>query len=131
MAEHQVNYISLKSVPKAMKLEDIAKATTADEILQQVMKSLQTGVWDKKKIPTYFKVKEQLAINSDHTILLFGNRICIPAKLQSQAVKLAHESHLGMNKMKELLRSKIWFPGMDSKVEEIVKKCHACQVCTK
>jgi hypothetical protein len=38
MAEHEVNYISLKSVSTAMKLEDIAKATIADETLQQVMK---------------------------------------------------------------------------------------------
>ena len=44
------------------------------------------------------------------------------------AVKQAHEGHQGMEQTKALIRSKVWFPGINDRVENMVKNCHACNI---
>ena len=51
----------------------------------------------------------------------------IPESLRNQAAALAHEGHRGIVKTKELVRSKIWFPKMNDKMETTVRQCFACQ----
>ena len=41
-------------------------------------------------------------------------------------IDIAHESHAGIVKCKQLLREKVWFPYIDEKVEQTVKKCIPC-----
>ena len=64
-----------------------------------------------------------------------GDRLFIPrtepetgqGSLRTRAVELAHEGHQGVEKSKKLLRTCVWFPGMDGLVEEKVSGCIACQ----
>jgi hypothetical protein len=37
----------------------------------------------------------------------------IPEHLQSRVIDIGHEVHLGVVKSKQLLRQKVWFPGID------------------
>jgi hypothetical protein len=43
-------------------------------------------------------------------------------------LNLAHEGHQGMVKTKRLLRSRVWFPGIDRAVESLVGGYEACQL---
>lgn len=43
---------------------------------------------------------------------------------------LAHRGHQGIVKTKQLLREKVWFPAIDSLVDQTVKSCLACQANT-
>ena len=43
---------------------------------------------------------------------------------------MAHEGHQGIVKTKALVRSRIWYPGIDKDVEHEVKSCFACQPTT-
>ena len=52
-------------------------------------------------------------------------QMAIPQSLQPRVVQLLHEGHQGEVKTKALLRSKVWFPGVDSMVNAAVKSCHA------
>jgi len=36
----------------------------------------------------------------------------IPKSLQEQVISICHEGHLEIVKTKQLLRSRVWFPGM-------------------
>lgn len=47
-----------------------------------------------------------------------------------RAIYVAHEGHHGMAKTKSFLRSKVWFPGIDARVEKVVKDCPSCQLLT-
>lgn len=61
-------------------------------------------------------------------VLLRGTRLVIPLSLQRHVVDLAHAGHLGIVKTKTLLREKVWFPFIDSVVEENVKTVYpVCQ----
>ena len=46
-------------------------------------------------------------------------------------VDLAHEGYQGLVKTKLLLRAKVWFPYMDSMVEEKIKSCVPCTATVK
>ncbi|KXJ71271.1 hypothetical protein RP20_CCG020989 [Aedes albopictus] len=59
-------------------------------------------------------------------VLLRTDRIVIPAVLRSRVLCVAHEGHVGIRMMKSHLRCAVWWPKMDSAVEDFVKKCRAC-----
>ena len=54
-------------------------------------------------------MKNELTSTTDGVILR-GTRIVIPSSLQQRAIDIAHETHLGIEKTKSLIREKIWFP---------------------
>ena len=54
-------------------------------------------------------------------------RAVIPEKLREMLLKELHRDHLGTCKMKNIARSYIWWPGLDSEIEELAKSCLECQ----
>ena len=38
-----------------------------------------------------------------------------------------HEAHPGATRMKRIARTLVWWPGIDSDIEQQVKHCHMCQ----
>lgn len=59
-------------------------------------------------------------------ILLRGNRVVIPKKLQCKILKELHSTHIGMVKMKAIARNHCYWKGIDSDIENLVKSCLAC-----
>ena len=80
-------------------------------------------------IRNFSKIMDELTVH-DHLILR-QQRLVLPKSLQEKAVEIAHEGHLGITKTKALMRTKVWFPGMDSLVERFIGKCLACQLNSK
>ena len=64
-------------------------------------------------------------------VILRGTRIVIPNILRKRVLELAHEGHQGVVKMKERLRSKVWWPGVDKDAERKCRECYGCQLVTK
>jgi len=137
-AEQYVKFVMSQATPKALGREEIIEATRKDVTLQEVMRLISTGQWDDLKpvegvdsrtLKTFANVRDELT-SVDGNLILRGSRIVIPDALQKQVVELAHEGHQGLVKTRTLLRSKVWFPRMDSLVDSIVKRCVPCQVAT-
>ena len=136
MTEEFVNMITQNAVPKTLTIDDIREATVKDEVLQQCMVAIETGDWyhfrtqasEKELAESLFKVRDGLTVNTTEGIILRDHRIVIPSSLRQQIVNIAHEGHQGVVKCKQLLREKVWFPGIDKIVEKTVKDCLACQV---
>ena len=61
------------------------------------------------------------------TILLRDTRIVLPSELRKRAMQIAHEGHQGITKTKAFIRSKVWFQGLNEKVNHAIKECAACQ----
>ena len=57
-----------------------------------------------------------------------GNRIVIPTILHERILRLAHETHLRTVKIKQLLRPKFYWFGMDKDIEHFVSSCEICAV---
>ena len=54
---------------------------------------------------------------------MYGERVVIPSVLTK---KNFHTGHPGMNRMKALMRSCVYCPGVDKDIENIVKSCKSC-----
>ena len=78
-------------------------------------------------------------LTSVNGVIMKGDKLYIPnieitpgaGSLQRLCVELAHEGHQGETKTKKLLRSKVWFPGIEKLIEEKVQICRGCLATTK
>jgi hypothetical protein len=62
-----------------------------------------------------------------HDNLLFkGTRIVIPHSLQNEIVNRVHDGHQGIVKCRERARSSVWWLGLSSQLEAVVKNCQKC-----
>ena len=129
--EAYVAFISEHSIPRAMSRAELIEHTRTDKtlkILGSFVKEEQINSEEHETIRyQYGKILNELTVTNDG-IVLRGCRIVLPASLELRALMLAHEGHQGITKTKSLLRTKVWFVGMDSKVEEFLKTCLACQL---
>ncbi|GFR83013.1 transposon Ty3-G Gag-Pol polyprotein [Elysia marginata] len=122
--ERYIRYIANTSVPNALSLDEVRKATSLDEQLKNVMSAIMTGRWNDKSVSAFKSVKEELSVFDG--IILRQNRVVIPTSLQMQVIRLAHASHQGIVKTKQLIREKVWFPGIDQQVESHLRGCIPC-----
>jgi len=53
--------------------------------------------------------------------------VIIPDKLQGEIIQELHQNHPGMSHMKAMARSYIWWPKLDTHLEDMVKSCTSCQ----
>ncbi|KAI5752579.1 hypothetical protein M8J77_018353 [Diaphorina citri] len=122
-----VYYLGFKEL--GLTANTIINSTRKDKVLSKVMEYVKHG-WpsvtnlscDEK---TFHTIKDELSIEND--LLLRANRIIIPDDLKEQILKLLHDEHPGIVRMKALARSYVWFPGIDKEIENYVKSCSACQ----
>lgn len=140
LAEHYVNFIAETSIPNAMTLEEVKTATSSDKTLMKAMEYVHTGRWFEIKTSkdSEVNVKELQQLSNAHeeltcsdNVLLYGCKIVMTTKLRDKAVALAHEGHQGMNRTRSKVwskvRSKVWFPRLNEKVEKAVQNCLPCQ----
>ena len=133
--ESYVAFISTHATPLALTKEQIINKTALDERLATLAKIIRNELVNNqdlaKSVKEEFKqVLSELTVTSEGLILR-DTRLIIPSSLQSQVLKIAHDGHQGISKTKSLLRTKVWFTGINQKVEELIEKCKACQVNVK
>ncbi|MCG7879290.1 MAG: RNase H-like domain-containing protein, partial [Candidatus Thiodiazotropha endolucinida] len=125
--EQFISNLTESSLPIAITLQELQQASQQDEIFRQVRQYLQTNRWRKKgNLMPYFQVRHELSVKDD--LILKGSKLVIPTQLQERVLNLAHETHRGLKKTKQLLRSKVWFPNIDHKVDNLIKMCRTCQM---
>uniref|UniRef100_A0A3P9MCB8 Gypsy retrotransposon integrase-like protein 1 n=1 Tax=Oryzias latipes TaxID=8090 RepID=A0A3P9MCB8_ORYLA len=125
--EDHVYWVAHHAVPHAFTPQQMEDLSAADPTLNIVRSCIETGDW-KKCDPAYQTVKTELCTVGK--IVMRGSRIVIPLAAQRQTLMLAHEGHQGIVKTKQRLRTKVWWPGIDREVEDLVRSCHACQINT-
>ena len=107
--------------------EKIAKWTTEDTIFSQV-KGFAINGWPSKvqdaNLLPYFRVRNEMAIIGG--CLLWGSRVIIPPQGRKTLLSELHAEHVGASRMKELARRYIWWPGLDSDLENLVGECSTC-----
>ena len=81
-----------------------------------LIKAIETDRWTSPEVQDYKRLKDEFSVYNG--VVLRMNRILIPPTLRSRAVELAHLGHQGIVKTKQLIRDKVWFPGIDKLTEE-------------
>lgn len=64
-------------------------------------------------------------------ILLYGERVVVPKKLQKRILRDFHMGHPGINRTKSLMRSFVYWKGMDVDIENMVHRCKGCALAAK
>nr|XP_039266337.1 uncharacterized protein K02A2.6-like [Styela clava] len=134
IAEEFLNYVCESACPKAITLKEIEEETFNDPMMQNVKKCIVSGKWQDyrncEEMRNFESLSSELSI-TEQGIILRGHRIVVPVKMRKQMVSIAHEGHQGVAKTKALIRAKLWFPNIDSMVENYIKNCPACAAVTK
>lgn len=126
IAEEYINYVAMNAVPKALTLEQIVTATETDPILQQVKCCLSGSAWpDTPDLKPYKRVQDELCVKDG--LILKGPRIVMPSTLWQATLSNAHEGHQGIVRTKQMVREKVWWPGIGQQVATMVKACLPCQ----
>ena len=66
----------------------------------------------------HFTIKDDL--------LLYDDRIVVPQQLQLEILDIIHQGHLGVTKCGARARTSVWWPGMSTQIEQMVKNCVTC-----
>ena len=73
---------------------------------------------------SYYRRRTELSLLDG--CVLWGTRVIIPTKLRAQVLEELHQAHPGTVKMKGA-RSDVWWPQLDSEIEQKVRDCSICQ----
>ena len=100
-----------------------------DPVISTVMRYVREG-WPSKntetndKVNTFRKLSDSLS--TCHGCLIHGSRVVIPQSLQSKVLDLLHLGHFGMERMKQLARTAVYWPGIDAAIEMASRRCDSC-----
>ena len=75
----------------------------------------------------FWGVRDSLSIDEDG-LILYGCRYLIPKQLRRVMLERLHESHQGIERTKRRARLSIYWPRIDSDIENMIKSCRDCEI---
>ena len=126
VSDEFVRFVAVTATPQAMTTREIEEASSEDREFVELRQHIKEGNWKGDRHKQYIPVCGELCVIGK--LILRGTRIIIPSKLRPRVLSLAHEGHPGIVSMKQRLRSKVWWPGIDREAEKFCKTCHGCQL---
>lgn len=117
-----IKHLIVDTVPKNVSIADIQKATERRD-LQAGISAINSNKWHYAKPFKQFCC--ELSVYDG--IVMKGNQIIIQKRLQQSILDTAHMSHQGIINTKALLREKVWWPKINTDVENLVSHCLPCQ----
>ena len=106
----------------------LRNATASDRVLSKVYRHVKTG-WPNKvsdNLRPYYNRRHELTVEEGY--VMWGIRVVIPEKLRDKLLGELHRDHPGITHMKSIARSYMWWPGLDTDIENLAKACQSCMV---
>ena len=117
----------IKSDEAPIDFQKIKTWTTKDKTIMQVLKYMKFG-WNNDQVTDdlkpYYNVRDELSC--EENVLMRGLRVVIPKSQRQDVMKMLHDGHPGICRMKSIARSFVWWPGVDHDLETYVKNCELC-----
>jgi len=112
--------------------DDVKEATRKDPVMAKVLDYTLSG-WpttvEDPILQPYIQRRDELSV--DQGCLLWGMRVVIPPQYRQRLLEELHGEHQGVSRTKTFARSYMWWPGMDSEIESMVRGCAVCQTVQK
>ena len=109
--------------------QEIKTMTSKDPVLSKVLQFVLYG-WPisavSEELRPYYRRREELS--HFEGCVLWGHRVVVPPQAQETILKILHEGHLGSTRMKQLARGYVWWPNLNTQLENIVSSCEKCQL---
>jgi transposase InsO family protein len=119
-----INTINLQV--DAAKPKVLQNESAKDPVLSKVMRYAREG-WPSEAdeaVRPYKKLRDSLT--TENGCLFHGSRLVIPSKLRPKVLELIHTGHFGMQRMKQLARTAVYWPRIDDDIEQEVRMCETC-----
>ena len=119
------NICQIESLPATA--TQIKHATQRDSILSRVLRCTKSGWPDSfsDAFKPYYHRRSKISI--EENCLLWASLVILPLSLREQVLQELHHYHFGINNLKAIARSDVWWPGLDKALEDIVSSCSKCQ----
>ena len=106
----------------------LQKESSRDPTLTKVMRFTREG-WPEKKdgddlAEKFCKIANSLSVC--HGCLLYRAQVVIPNKLRRQVLDLLHKCHFGIERMKQLARTAVYWPKIDSNILYLCQQYSTC-----
>ena len=123
--EHFVNVMDIRDIV----LDKIRDETQKDNSLQQLCGFVQNGWPETYSLPTclrpFYNFKDLITISDG--LLMKGERVIIPCSMRSEIKSRLHSAHFGHDAMLRRARATVYWPNINSDLEQLVNSCDACQ----
>jgi hypothetical protein len=113
-------------------LDSIRQHTKYDNILSIVKEQIK-GKWKNfnkneadKDVLKFFHQKGYLKFKKG--IVRLNSLLVIPSDMRNELLQALHRSHMGIEKIKRRSRGKIYWPGINRDIENLVGSCEKCQL---
>ena len=109
---------------------EIQKETQKEDVLVELQHYYTHG-WPKdislcsQTARQYWHYRDEISVIDK--VLLKNNRIVIPDVLRPSVLQKLHMGHLGIEKIRRLARTSVFWPRMNKDIEEMSKSCETCQ----
>ena len=124
----QVNRVQIERTP--ITATRIREATRGDPVLSRVLHYILHGLPADENTPEelrFYRAKRE-EFTVEDGCLLRGTRVVIPSRYLQEVLSELHLNHPGMVRMKSLAQLHVWWPNLDSDIEQTVRDCSDCQV---
>ena len=107
----------------------LQRESAQDPILARVLRFTREG-WPSKstdegsEMARYRQLSDQLSICNG--CLVLGNRVVVPSTLRREVLQQLHIGHFGMQRMKQLARTAVYWPRIDEDIEATCRQCVPC-----
>ena len=133
--------VSMQELDVIVEVDNISQLPVSPEKLQefrdnaannadlQLLQNTVTRGWpvERSKVPEaiqpYFAFRDQIMYCNG---LLFRGNQLVPKAMQAEMLSRIHESHQGIVKSKQRAKSALFWPGVNSQIEDIVSQCTTC-----
>ena len=117
----------LESLPATKgRLDEIKTAQREDEVCQRLVEFCQFG-WPRRvygELKKYAAAAPELSVEDG--LLMRAGRIVIPSALQKETLDKLHTGHRGIRKCHRRAVQSVWWPGLSTQLEQIVRDCSEC-----
>ncbi|XP_062557640.1 uncharacterized protein K02A2.6-like [Armigeres subalbatus] len=124
---------STKQLPLSFSM--VEKATASDPILRKIFRFINDG-WPKsrsevkdREMLKFFDRQEALSVVQGGIML--GDRLVIPTVFRKRCLHQLHKGHPGIQRMKSIARSFVYWPGLDDEIVSFVKACRQCALAVR
>ncbi|XP_041771477.1 uncharacterized protein K02A2.6-like [Anopheles merus] len=116
-----------------LSFREVARETNRDPIARKLHYYIKNG-WPRNialgaDSSRYHSRKEDYS--TVEGCILVGERVLIPEKLRKQCLSQLHRGHPGIQRMKAIARSYVFWPSLNEDIIDLVSNCHSCALAAK
>ncbi|XP_055623649.1 uncharacterized protein K02A2.6-like [Toxorhynchites rutilus septentrionalis] len=136
ITENDVRSIALDAVTALpLNFRTIQHATRSDPVLSKVYRFVQQG-WPQSKTAIRNRSLQQFfdrsgSLSTVQGCVMFAERLVIPSEFRARCLQHLHRGHPGIQRMKAIARSFVYWPSIDSDIAAHVKACRNCAAAAK